>query len=937
MKKIIAKVFDLEEDEVRRSLLLQLNIFLLITTLLIVKPTVNSLFLSELTSDALPLGYLLTALFAVLGSYYYNQMLERHKFNRIIEATIVISVLSLILFGFALHFELAHGYWLYVPYVWVAIFGLLTASQFWILANLVYNAREAKRVFGFIGAGAIAGGIFGGYLASLLTTIIDSEMLLLVAAVVLSACLPITRFIWKTEIRSLNRFQISSRSIPSAKSPFKLIRESRLLSLIALVIGVSVLVAKLVDYQYSDFASRAIEDPEELTAFFGFWFSTLSLISLLIQLFFTKRVVGIFGVGRSLLWLPGGILIGSLLLLFVPQLWVIVLIKVVDGSLKQSVNKAATELLSIPIPIEIKKKTKTFTDVVVDSIATGMAGIILLLFVNAFDISSTFVSLLVVLLISVWIVLIIRLRKAYIISFKHLLHVEEPRREREAKKDFKVTSIVDTVLRCFKTGTENQVLHMLRKTLEVKDERFFYGIKGLLSHPSARIRALAIENLYYLYNENLSSVIEGMVYDKDQDVTTEAFRYLLKHYPKDPVELFSRYLNSSDITISNAALIGLAQELRNNIKLQDRYHLDQHIEHALKIMGQYDEEEQKTNIQEAVLLAIGHARVNPFYHLIHSFINKTDEPDLVKTAIKSAGLTLEPQFIDPLIDLLSWKDHRSAAADALFRYGEPIIDILVHKVKSEIIDHQDSKFTVLVIERFASQRAVDALMSLTRNTEHQIKVEAIEALKRLKWKHKHLLISDRFIIDQILDECQLYQTTLSVMHAQIIIQFKMNSIKTVSALQQKARVGLINLLENRLDRQLERIFRFLGLKYPPDDVDPIFDSIKKGKEEQRVHALEFLDNILDKHLKKELIPLTESIISEPNTADRLQKVITNPLSEIESFHLIFKRKDFKLKMAVLHLIGTMDNNDFQDVLMVAIEDSDKRIRQKASEILKFVP
>ena len=54
LKKYILKAFDLKEEELKKTLFLQLNIFLLITTLLIVKPTINSLFLSELTSDALP-------------------------------------------------------------------------------------------------------------------------------------------------------------------------------------------------------------------------------------------------------------------------------------------------------------------------------------------------------------------------------------------------------------------------------------------------------------------------------------------------------------------------------------------------------------------------------------------------------------------------------------------------------------------------------------------------------------------------------------------------------------------------------------------------------------------------------------------------------------------------------------------------------------------
>lgn len=179
-KSYALRVFDIKEDEIKKTLLLQLYIFLIITTLLIVKPTVNSLFLSELGSDALPLGYVLTAIAAIIGSYFYTKALEKASLNRIIVVTLYGSIISLILFGLAFKFNLAKGLLLYIPYIWVAIFGLLAASQFWILANLVYNIREAKRIFGFIGSGAIAGGISGGYITSILAKFIEAEDLLFV-------------------------------------------------------------------------------------------------------------------------------------------------------------------------------------------------------------------------------------------------------------------------------------------------------------------------------------------------------------------------------------------------------------------------------------------------------------------------------------------------------------------------------------------------------------------------------------------------------------------------------------------------------------------------------------------------------------------------------------------------------------------------------------
>jgi len=117
LKTYILKVFDLKEEELNKTLLLQLNIFIIITALLIVKPTINSLFLSELTSDALPLGYVLTAIMAIIGSYFYDKALEKYSLNIIIDRTIIGSIISLIIFAVALNFNLAKGYLLYIPYV----------------------------------------------------------------------------------------------------------------------------------------------------------------------------------------------------------------------------------------------------------------------------------------------------------------------------------------------------------------------------------------------------------------------------------------------------------------------------------------------------------------------------------------------------------------------------------------------------------------------------------------------------------------------------------------------------------------------------------------------------------------------------------------------------------------------------------------------------
>ncbi|WP_066221827.1 NTP/NDP exchange transporter [Formosa haliotis] len=937
VKTYLLNVFDLNEDELQKTLLLQLNVFLLITTLLVVKPTINSLFLSTLTANALPLAYILTAISAVIGSYFYDRFLERFPLNRVIELTILGCLLCLIIFGIALNLHVDLGYLLYIPYIWVAIYGLLTTSQFWILANLVYNIREAKRVFGFIGAGAIAGGIFGGYLTSLLTRFLDSENLLFVAAFILFFCLPITRFIWKKNVVKTGVLPRKHKIAHRGESPFTLIKQSKLLSLMAVVIGISVMVAKLVDYQYSHYASELILNSEDLTSFFGFWFSTLSVVSLLIQLFLTKRIVGTFGVGKSLLWLPTGILIGSIVLLFVPQLGVVVFIKIVDGSLKQSVNKSATELLSIPIPIDIKKKTKTFIDVVIDSIATGLAGLILIFFINGLNIHSIYVSIITIVLIVIWIGYIFKLRIAYINAFKNLLDTSAAKGVDKPKKEERpVTSIINSIKDVFEHGSENQILHMLGRTLEAPDERLFASTKSLLNHNSVKVKALAIENLYFLKTEDLSDQIEPLIHDPDQDLTTSAFRYLIHKRKRDTLDLFESYLNSGEESVRNATLIGLSLELKNNHIIQERFNFNKWLQMAIDEWSMATDTELKTIKIQTILEAIGNIHAKSFYYIISNQLQSKDI-EIVKVAIENAAKTKDHMFLDDIVSWLSKKETRQHAIAALHEYDEHIIDELTQKTMEEHYDLDDAHVIPAVLETFASQKAVHALIKLIDTTEHSVTIEAIESLKHLKWTHPNLKIKDRFVVDKILDECQVYQSTLSSIHSQIIINFKEKSDRVNSKAEDEARNGLMHILEQRLDRQLHRIFKFLGLKFPPNDIDPILDIIINGEEEQRVNAIEFLDNILDYHLKRELIPIAESALYNNEISEEIiKKLNLKVYSEAECYKILLQRHDIKIKHAVLYLIEKTNRKTFIPLVQMVLNDHSESIRNQAQQTLEVL-
>ena len=79
------------------------------------------------------------------------------------------------------------------------ILGVLLISQFWTVANVVYDPRQAKRMFGFIGGGAPLGGIVGSLILTMYTATIGTTNLLLVSAVLLTMCAIVTATVIRRE------------------------------------------------------------------------------------------------------------------------------------------------------------------------------------------------------------------------------------------------------------------------------------------------------------------------------------------------------------------------------------------------------------------------------------------------------------------------------------------------------------------------------------------------------------------------------------------------------------------------------------------------------------------------------------------------------------------------------------------------------------------
>lgn len=921
-KQILNKTFGLRDGEIYISFLMQLYIFLIITVLLIVKPTVNALFISKLGANHLPYGYILVAGVAVFTSYYYNKAIRAFSLVTVTTISLIIFSLSFIVLACVLQFNILNNGVLYLYYLGVSLFAVIATSQFWILANIVFNTREAKRLFGFIGAGAIAGGVFGGYLTSVVVSVFGTTYAILLAAIFILICIPILKRIWTLRIRKLNSYIRTQRKYNEEgqeASILKVVCKSRHLTYLSLIMGLAVIIAKLVDFQFSDFAYKAIPDPDELASFFGFWFSSFNLTALGLQLFLTNRFLSKLGVSTTLLVLPCGIVLASLLFFVFPELWVLVILKGIDGSFKQSLNKAAVELSIMPIPFHIKNQAKSFIDVAVDSIATGIAGLLLVFVVKKLNLATASITGIVLILTVVWIVLIFRLRDAYFDSFR--INIQRNLSAKPTGKSHKnLETNLEYAKNVLKTGTEEEILAILIRLSHYRIVALKPELLEMLKHPSSKVKESVIKQLYVYDKGTAIEEVKLLVFDQDLELVNTALEYILQHSYLTKRSFFKNYLDHDNINISNAALLSLSKEALGNEQLALKYNLIERITDKIKKTEELGVFAKKEDIA-VLLITIAYSGLTKYYNCISLYFNSRNAY-VTKHAIKAAGITADERFIEPLLEHLSKKVFRKKAIVALKSYGPQMMQTIIKMDKKEDLKPDVKRFLPRVIQSYNTQTAVKVLMLLLNSKDVIIRFEASKALHKLKSKNQKLNFNSRVLRKEIIKECKYAKETLNIMASiHDIINASQQLESTVSYNNNlsneilKARQSIIHVLEEQLDMSIKSVFKLLGLLYNEADIQVSYSGLVSDAKEARIYALEFLDNLLQSQIKAQLLPIVEYYVVDKSN-DNESGIRFKMYSEKRYITRLLKKRGRRMKLEVLNLINVLNNKSFIGLVLL---------------------
>lgn len=345
-----------------RSLVFSLDFFLIITALYHLKPASRSLLIEALGADSLPYVWIGSAVALLLTILGYRSLLIRFGRVQVVLASCLVFAAALVVFWLL---AATHAAWVAVAfYIFVDIFGVVLAEQFWSLADGSYRSEEGRRWYGFVGTGGLVGGVVGGVLAASLIqyTPLQTPDLMLVAAGFVGLIFLLT---WAMGRRGmLKRAGEAETDTAQAMKAggWRVIVGNHYLVLIAATLLLTQVIAPLVEYQFLNIIEDTYPEREARTAALSLFFSVLGGVSIAVNLALTPLILNYMGVLAGLLVQPLALAASTVGFMAHPTLIPAAIMKISDRGLSYSINRAAKELLYIPVEPLLMYQAKAWID-----------------------------------------------------------------------------------------------------------------------------------------------------------------------------------------------------------------------------------------------------------------------------------------------------------------------------------------------------------------------------------------------------------------------------------------------------------------------------------------------------------------------------------------------------------------------------------------------
>ena len=902
---MLKKLFNINPGEGLPTLILFIYYFAFVAIIITGSAARDAYFLNMVDRDYLPLMFLAVAIVLTLVIEIYSRLSK----NRDLIQTTTISGL---VFAFSLVFiqNQLEGWVIPFLYVWMEVITVITITQFWILAADVFNPRQAKRLFGLLGAGGALAAIIIGSSIKYYVSLFGSENLLFATIGFLGIVILMANLI--RPYRNTNELKIHSTKKDKKQQSDKLF--TPYLKSLAVIIGLAAIVSRIIDYQFKMTAVAVFPLQDDLVNFFGKYYAITGIATMIIQLFITSRLLSRFGVLIAILILPISLMIGSLGFFLSPILAAVFLSKFSDQVFKFTVHNASIQLFWIPVKNTIKTKLKPIIEGSIRAGLEGVSGILIFIAVTIFNTPIHYLSLSIVLISIYWINKSFSLKKLYVDALQSAIEKRQLNFE-ELTLDIQDQTMVKTIETALNNSDESQQIFALDIIKDIPLTPWKQSLNRLLKEGDVTVKK-EILNISF-YDENIINdqrIINLIQADKDLDA--EAIEIAGKRKLSAALPIINKHLKNPE----KEKRIVAAAAIRN-IKPESS------SEAKTLLINAFDSSNEK--IKPLAIKQMSYDNeILPDDKLIQ-YLN--DSSYVIRNAALSVAKTRRsPEFLPEIIHSLA--DPRSAipARTALTIYNEQdVIKFLIQYSQDSNTQKSLVIGIIRTLKNYPTKQSIGLILSRINPKTPPIQVEAVDALIHLA------------------REIPLEEEDITITKDELIKTAKYAYEKIIALSQiedSKDNQLLRHFLQNEIRRLIPVIMKLGIIDKPETPIETYIQYVLNEESDKLPYVLEFLENIFsieDREIVNSLID-TISIDEKCEIARKRFDRLTTDLNQFLGYY-ISSIQGLKVALTMDYAFRTNNQEILNKVNWESlpenfvIKDIITRHAQKYSDSLKTLP
>lgn len=340
------------------------------TAYYVLRPIRDTVGIQGGNTDNLPWLFTGTLLAMIALNPLFAWLVRRLPARIFVPVVYLFFISNLLVLGFLLSTTTGETHLLvgYAFFIWLSVFNLFVVSVFWMLMVDIVDTGQSKRLFGILSAAASVGAISGSSLAAFIgkgwshTTLMTGAALLLGLAILCVSRI----FALIPALKPDASVQLDSQEIGGSiwAGLVRVARSPYLLG-IGLYILLYAVTSTFLYFQQSEIAAKAFASSGERRAFFAQVDLAVNVLTLLVQVFLTGRILKGLGIAAAAAFLPLLTVLGYGILAAYPVIGVLVAFQVVRRVGNFGLSRPTREVLFTVVSREDKYKAKSVVDTVV--------------------------------------------------------------------------------------------------------------------------------------------------------------------------------------------------------------------------------------------------------------------------------------------------------------------------------------------------------------------------------------------------------------------------------------------------------------------------------------------------------------------------------------------------------------------------------------------